>query len=144
MTEFEDTTTSSNTFCGGSGAGDGSNAVRSPMVASLPAVAGGSTLAAGETVEAAGLAGAALVGHGRSSAGSSCRAVVPAGLAGDAGLRAGSVPLGAAAGAADLAAAGSADPAVTSRAGSAISASVSWTGGSSCEVSDGAAMTAGA
>jgi hypothetical protein len=71
ITEFADTTSSSNTFCGGSDARGDSNAGRSSTVAALL-----SAVAAGEFgTDAAGDCDCVL-GHGRSSAGVFVRAVV--------------------------------------------------------------------
>jgi hypothetical protein len=71
ITEFADTTSSSNTFCGGSSARGDSSAGRSTVAAALL-----SAVAAGEFGADAGDCDCVL-GHGRSSAGGFVRAVVP-------------------------------------------------------------------
>ena len=89
MTEFADTTISSKTFCGGSGARGDSKTGRSSTGATDTMLSGAAAGELGSEVVCDG--DGVFVGHDRSSAGGFWRAVVPADAAGGAGvLRAGS------------------------------------------------------
>ena len=88
MTEFADTTSSSNTFCGGSGARGGSIGARSSTGGAAVPLSAVAVRELGE--ELVGDCGGVFVGHVRSSVGGFWRAAVLPGLVGVGGVRAAS------------------------------------------------------